>query len=413
MPRLGESPGGQAARPPLTPPRIGVLLNRRDHFQRGLLQGVLQSNLAEHLHRYDSLVRDYAQLKPESFDGMIGCFYDCDLAARLREVGLPAVNLSSSVPDIDLPAVLADNVAAGAAAAEHLLERGFWQFGYVGFGSRLFSMHRSQGFTRAVTQRGHRVIELDLNTLADAQDFATDAGDASGERDAKLRAWVRALPRPVGVLCMSDEVGQRVLGACRSAGLAVPEEVAVMGVDDDPTVCAFYPGLTSVALPLERMGLLAAQRLSAMMTGDGQDREPGGGGGEGGVVQLPPAGVTVRGSTDIVASGDPHVARALRYIRQHACDGIKVNDVMDVVPISRREFEKQCKTLLGRTPLEQIHHVRMNQARRLLTQTDLSIGEVSHRCGFKNVHYLGRWFGKLTGMTPSEFRAQHRTRGEA
>ena len=376
-----------APTPPATP-RIGVLLSRRDPFQQGLLRGVLRSSLGEHLHRYESLVRHSSELNPNMFDGLIGCFYDPTLAGRVREVGLPAVNLSATVSGIDLPAVWVDNAAVGAMAGEHLLERGFWRFGYVGYSSRLFSQRRREGFASYIEGRGHAVAYHDASTGED--------------RTASLTAWLISLGQPVGVLCASDELAQRVLAACRELELAVPEAVAVMGVDDDETLCGFYPGLTSIRLPLEPLGLLGADLLARLIRGEPTPEEP---------LLLPPAGLTVRGSTDIVASGDPHVARALRFIRQHACSGINVGDVMDAVPISRREFEKSCKSLLGRTPLGQIHHVRMNEAKRLLTQTDLPIGEVSQRCGFNNVHYLGRWFGKAEGCTPSEYRTRHRAAG--
>ena len=362
-----------------------MLLSPGDHFQRGILMGVLGSRLSPALHRFQGVIYGQAHAErrdwpdPMSFDGLLGCFYNLDLAARVREAGVAAVNLSSSIEGFDLPSVLVDNHAVGRIAADHLLERGFWRFGFAGMEGRLFSRERRAGFEAALAERGQSVSYYDRRVQG---------------REG-MAAWLESLGRPAGVLAANDDTGQHLLHACEAAGLAIPEDVAVVGVDDDPTICGFYPALSSVALPLERMGLEAAGLLEALMAGGEEPREP---------IRMPPMGVTVRKSSDVVAAEDPLVARAFAFIREKACEGISVGNVIDAVPLSRREFEKQCKALVGRTPLEQIHHVRLNEAQRLLTQTDLTVTQIAGRCGFGDVHHLSRWFARLTGQRPSEYR---------
>lgn len=231
-----------------------------------------------------------------------------------------------------------------------------------------------------------------------------EAGGHSGEaRDAAVTAWLDALPRPVAIFCSNDIQAEAVIGALRGLRVAVPEEAAVMGVDDDPLICEFPPGTSSVRTPAREMGVAAANLLESMMRGCDEPGKP---------LLVPPPGVTVRGSTQVVAQDDPLLARALQYIREHACEGISVKQVVAAVPVSRREFEKQCKRLLGRTPLEQIYHVRMNEARRLLTQTRLPVAEVAARCGFSDSQYLSRVFGKAEGATPREYRKRYQEPGE-
>ncbi len=143
------------------------------------------------------------------------------------------------------------------------------------------------------------------------------------------------------------------------------------------------------------MGLETARLLQAVMAGGAAPAEP---------MLMPPVGVTVRGSTDVIPTEDPMLARAFAFIRDHALEGISGGDVVEAVPLSRREFEKQCKAILGRTPLEQIHHLKLNEAQRLLAQTDLTVTQVAERCGFGDVHHLSRWFRRVTGHSPSDYR---------
>ncbi len=166
---------------------------------------------------------DGKAVSPRDFDGLLGCFYSNPLARQVAEAGVPAVNLSSAVGGIGLPWVLVDNVRVGRMAAEHFLKPGFRHYAYIGYSQRLLSRERLEGFRDTLAERGQEVIEYDM-------------GDAE---PLELPVFLERLPKPVAVFCANDVAGERVLSACESVGLAVPEQVAVLGVDDDESICGF------------------------------------------------------------------------------------------------------------------------------------------------------------------------------
>jgi LacI family transcriptional regulator len=188
-----------------------------------------------------------------------------------------------------------------------------------------------------------------------------------------------------------------VLDACRRERLVVPDEVAVIGVDNDTLLCELSsPPLTSVIPNAHGAGYEAAALLDRLMAGK---RVPAA------ARLIPPLGIAARQSTDVLAVEDRAVARAVQYIREHACEGINVGDVLGTVPLSRRVLEQRFQRLLGRTPREEILHVRLGRVRQLLVETDLPLHQVAERAGFAHVEYLSVWFKRETGRTPSAFRA--------
>ena len=189
-----------------------------------------------------------------------------------------------------------------------------------------------------------------------------------------------------------------MLDACRSAGLAVPSDVAVIGVDNDALLCDLAsPPLTSVIPNAHRAGYEAAALLEKLMAGRKVPAT---------AHLIPPLGVAARQSTDVLAVDDRDVARAVQFIREHACEGINVSDLLRTVPLSRRVLEQRFQKLLGRTPREEILHVRLARVRQLLGETDLPLYLIAERTGFEHVEYLSVVFKRETGQTPSEYRQE-------
>jgi LacI family transcriptional regulator len=298
---------------------------------------------------------------------------------RLRRLRIPRVALYDHRRP-EPPALLNDNRAIGRLAAQHLRERGFTRLAFVGPRGLFWADERRAG--------------------ADA-DVAFDAGKATWEvEQKKLTAWLRRLPRPVGLVAANDVFGLRALDACRRAGLAVPEAVAVVGADDDAELCELSdPPLSSVRFNPERVGYEAAELLDRLMRGGKAPRHPR---------LVGPLGVSARLSTDILAVEDAHVAKALRLIRAGACEGITVKDLLREVPLSRRSLEHRFRRLLGRTPKEEVRRLQVERAKSLLTGTDLKIARVSDEAGFHQPAYLSAVFRKLTGVTPAEYRRRAR-----
>jgi LacI family transcriptional regulator len=286
-----------------------------------------------------------------------------------------------------LPMILNDNLAVGRMAAQHLADRGFRHLAYYGVRGERWSELRLQGVESAA-----KAAKATLAVHPSGGKW-----EASQER---LKRWILGLPRPLGLVAANDIHGLRALDACRRAGRAVPEEVAVVGADDDAELCELSdPPLSSVTFNPERVGYEAAALLDGLMSRRSRPGRP---------LLVPPLGVSTRQSTDILAIDDPDVAKAIHYIRRHAFEGITVEDVLREAPLSRRALEHRFRRRLGRTPKEEIQRLRFDQAKNLLASTELPLARISERLGFHQPAYLSAVFKRETGMTPAAYRNRAR-----
>ncbi len=218
------------------------------------------------------------------------------------------------------------------------------------------------------------------------------------EQDDVAR-WLDSLPKPVAVLACNDIRGLQVLDACRRIDLAVPERVAVLGVDNDVVLCALAdPPLSSIDQDLERIGYEAAALLDRLMAGEAPPEKP---------VLVAPQAVVTRLSTDVVAYDDPTVALALRLIRQHACEHIGIDFLAAHTGVSRRVLQRRFKTMTGRTLQEQILDVQLDRIKQMLAETDLKLDSIARKSGFNYIGYMCLFFKQRTGMTPGEYRRIH------
>ncbi len=382
-------------------PQVALLIETSNAYARGLLEGVA-AYLREHQPwsiylseqgRGDSIP---AWLHGWKGDGILARVENADIAAAVTGRGLPTVDLSAARLLRDVPCVETDNQAISRLAAGHLLDRGFRHLGYCGLKEYVWSLSRLDHFRKAAQDAG-----LDCHVhMADKR--ADRAADWSTDQQ-NLARWVMGLPKPVGIMACFDIRGRQLLDACRSAGIRVPDDVAVVGVDDDALLCELAdPPLTSIAPDTHRTGYLAAELLDRMMAG--RPAPPT-------VHLIPPLGVVTRKSSDALAIDDADVSSALRYIREHACDGISVEDVLRVLPISRRVLEAKFKTLLGRSPHQEILRCRLERVKRLLADTDLPLKTIAQKSGIPHTEYLSVTFKRETGKTPSEYRRATRNLG--
>jgi LacI family transcriptional regulator len=376
-------------------PKVALLVETSNAYARELLHGIrayIRENrpwsiyLAEH-GRGDA---PPAWLRDWPGDGIIARVETPHIAAAVAAAKLPVVDVSAARLMPRAPWLETDDHAIARVAADHLRERGFQHFGYCGDQRFNWSNWRSEAFIKYLAADGFQ-----------AQVHHTKGGkrgSASWEADLRgIEKWIRALPKPAGVFACYDIQGLLVLEACRRLGVAIPDEVAVLGVDNDELLCDLAdPPLSSVIPNVRRTGHEAAALLDRLMRGEKVT--------VGGRL-FEPLGVATRQSTDVIAVDDPHVSRAVRFIRQHACDGITVADVLKAAPLSRRVLEQRFRKLLGRTPHDQILAVKLDRVKRLLAETDLPLTVIAERTGFQHEEYLSVVFKKQTGETPSEFRA--------
>ena len=287
-----------------------------------------------------------------------------------------------------------DDVGLARRAAEHLLERGFRRFAYCGLEDVNWSLERERAFVSITAQAGGACAVYHLPSL----DRTDQSWEAEQER---LARWIVGLPKPSGVMVCHDPRGQRVLEACRRAGVAVPEEVAVIGVDNDEPVCEVSdPPLSSVVPDFHGIGYQAARLLDRLMQGEAPPPGP---------VFLAPQGVAARQSTDVLAIDDRDVAEAVRFIRQHACESLGVDDVADHVSLSRSVLKRRFRKFLGRSVHDEIVRLRIKRAEDLLAQTDMPISLIAEKTGFHHQEYLGVVFKARTGRTPARFRRECQT----
>ncbi|WP_428940289.1 XylR family transcriptional regulator [Fontivita pretiosa] len=324
-------------------------------------------------------------------DGIIGGIGVTVPADLLASFGVPVVNLRAR-SDPRFPSVCANHSMVAEAAAQHLLDRGLKNFGYCGkgFAGHAWFDQRGEAFCRAVQRAGYH---CHMFTLSPEQ-----ARNAVSLEMVGLEDWIRSLPKPVGVMTCNDVRGLYVLDACRRVGVHVPDEVAVVGVDNDQPLCELsIPPLSSVDVNAEQIGYEAAALLDRLMNGVKPPKKP---------IEVAPRGVVTRRSTDVLASEDEEVNRAVRFIREHACNsgGLRVEQVLAHVGLSRPLLQQRMKRVLGRTIHQEIVRVRINAARELLMVPEMTIKEIASRTGFSSVQHLTNAFRTAVGETPARYR---------
>ena len=284
----------------------------------------------------------------------------------------------------------ADNRPIATLAAEHLRERGFRHFAYVGVKGRRWSEERQTWFVRSVEAAGFTAAVHEV-------DSPGKTAHSGKRQEEALANWLAKLPRPLGVMACYDVCGLRVLAACRQIDASVPEQVAVIGVDDDALLCELAdPPLTSVAHDLERIGYEGAALLDQRMAGTAPA--------DSGIRLINPTGVVARQSTDILAIDDRQVAEAIRFIREHACDGINVDDVLRRIPLTRVTLKRRFERFLGRSPKAEIVRLRLERVKKLLAETDFTLATIADLAGFLHPEYMNVVFKQKTGKTPKRYR---------
>lgn len=342
-----------------------------------------------------SLIPALAEWEPA---GIIAHLFDPEVAKALMGLGKPIVNVTSTL-DLKLPLVEVDHVAIGAMAAEHFLNSGFRNFGYFGSSVAGFSRDRERGFRQRLTSEGLRVSAQYAEYLP-----RPAPGSSWAEVDERIRQWLLDLPKPVAVLASNDVPARELAEMCRMLKLHVPEDVALLGVDDDEFECGLcFPPLSSIATPSERVGYEAARMLNELMEGR-QVESP---------LFLPPKAVVVRQSSDIVAVDDPELSAVLRRIRQRAAENVGVGDIIADVGASRRNIERKFKRVMNRTILDEIRRVRVERAKRLLSTTELPMPAIARKCGFDSARRLAVVFREIAGTTPTSYRGQYRLKPSA
>jgi len=327
-------------------------------------------------------------------NGIITYTSSSELCRALRDSKLPVVVCSASLVEEGLAKVRPDELAVGQQAAEHLLQRRFRHFGYLGSSAGYIASQRARGYERRLAQAGFTCATYVVPGVyvTSVEDWQSLLGE--------LERWLSALPKPVGVFTTNDITNRRVAVACHHLGLRIPEEVATIGVDNEELVCEFSdPPLSSVDPDWMGVGWEAAKLLDAMMDGQPAPAEP---------ILVPPAGVVARQSTDTVAVEDLLVAKAIKLIRDNAARPIRTADLLKTLGVSRRSLEQRFKASLGHGPAAEIRRAHVERAKKLLVETQGPISAVAGAAGFSDAQSLCVIFRREVGLPPSVYRKQVR-----
>jgi LacI family transcriptional regulator len=380
-------------------PKVALLVETARGFGRDLLQGIARYSRLHGPWSFHITPGDYKQAIPKikqwGGTGIIARIPDARSASEILKAGVPTIALgltdeqmSRGNPLSKVSEISSDPVEVSRLAAEHLLERGLVNFAYVGSEDRSWSARRERTYYNFLSKRG-------LNPHVYRQ--PKRAQDRMWEREqATLAEWIRGLPTPIGLFACDDDRGREVLEACTIAGLRVPDEVAVVGVDNDEVFCDLAdPPLSSVALNVEKAGYRAAELLDGMMRGRIRKSRK---------IVVEALAVVNRRSTDMVAIDDENIMAALQHIRRSNGKDLSVASVVQQASLSRRMLEKRFRETVGRTILEDIHHVRLERCKQMLLRTPYPVSEIARLGGFATTGYFIQFFLKRVGTTPRKYR---------
>ncbi|BCQ52496.1 XylR family transcriptional regulator [Burkholderia gladioli] len=392
--------------------RIALLFNANKVYDRELITGIGDYMRSTRVS-WDLFLEDDFRCRVQGIerfdgDGIIADFDDPAVDAALRGCRLPVVAVGSSYEDAahyppSLPYVATDNGQLVALAYTHLIEAGLEHFAMYSLppaDENRWAQQRELVYTRLRRHDSPDVpIEAEiyrgLSTSAPTWHHAT----------RQLTDWLRALPKPVGVIAVTDARARHLLQACVAAGLAVPEEIAIIGIDNDPlTRTLSRIPLSSVIQGTVEMGRTAAHLLHQML---------GGARFGGRQILVPPVGINVLASTRHQPLASPYVMRARHFIRQYACQGIRTEQVADYVGVSRSSLEEHFRRELRCTVHQEILRHKLDAAKQLLATRELATAEVAVRCGFTSPQYMYAVFRRELDCTPREYQERTMTGGHA
>ncbi len=317
-------------------------------------------------------------------DGILGQILHRDLMRMIARLKIPAVSISNSITTA-LPSVRIDNDNVGRMAAQYFIGRGLRNFAFFGRKEFYHAGERSRGFVAELARAGFACQTLFV-------------GKKETCKDRSITAWLKALPRPIGLLCHDVYDGRDLIDACRILRLRVPDDLAVLAGDNDEIECNMCtPPLSGVVVPFRQIGYRAALLMDGLLAGSPAPIVP---------EMIKPSLVATRQSTDTLGVADPDLAATIRYIHSKACDGITVHDVVAHACESRRSLERRFMRELGRTPRAEILRTRLEKAKALLCESTLKIADISRASGYGKYVRFARVFKHYTGQTPSEFREQ-------
>jgi len=380
--------------------RVALLLDSARSFDAGLLRGIARFvnlhqpweflRMASFYQRFSGLVTaTLSEIHKHRPDGII--MNDSALVDRLVGTGVPVIIVPVGPRRANARHIISENADAGTLAADHLASQGLRHFAFAGFTEAIWSLERCHAFSR-------RLAECDLPVQTHLVPLAPSARQKRRHQAAIVR-WLAQLPKPVGILACNDEFARSLAELCRLHGLRIPDEVALMGVDNDELICELCnPPLSSVPFATEQAGYRAAELLDQLMQHPQSVVDD---------VRVPASPVIVRQSTDRLAIDDEEVVKALRFIRANSGTIVQVCDVVRATLLSQRTLHNRFCRAVGHSLVKEINRQRALHIARLLVGTNETLGHIARSVGYDNDAHMARYFRREMGETPRSYRERH------
>ncbi len=373
-------------------PKVILMIEPVGEYVQGLLRGIAQySNTFGPWIFYREPGKHEGtlpQIDPELADGIIAKIPNTLRARKKMPQTVPTILIGYREMIPGMPQIFGDSEEIGKVAADYFLNKGFRNFGFCGFDEFDWSRERGQSFKLFLHNKGFRT-----HLYKNLKGTIRKSWQLEQEDIAK---WLKTLPKPVAILACNDDRGQHLITACNLARLRMPDDVSILGVDNDKFVCGLtYPALSSISLGTEKAGFEAAQLLSKMMKRKKIINFS---------ITVRPTHIITRQSTDIIAVEDRLVSDAINYIQKHSSMDISVDDVAQATAVSRRRLERKFRGLLKKSVYDEIRRIRVNKIISMLLETNLSITQIGLAMGFKDITHTGRYFKEETGLSPLVYR---------
>ena len=380
-----------------SPPRVALIIETSVIYGRRIVNGIARylryhSPWSVFLEQHELGTQPPKWLRFGKWDGILSRPTDPALACQFRKMRVPVVDLNDLYDDLGFPWIGSDHFAMGQAAAAHLLERGFRQFAFAGFSNELWATQRREGFCEALQIKGMAASVYE-------SPWHGPSVRPWNEDLIAMERWLKSQPQPLALMACNDVRGLHVLDVAARAGIMVPEQLAVVGVDNEEILCDLCsPPLSSVEPDAEQIGYRAAELLDQLMQARRVQQT---------TIRIPPLRVVTRLSSESLAIQDHIVAMATRFIREQALSGCSVDDVLKHVRVSRASLERRFRQQLKRSPQAEIRAVQLNRVKEFLIETDYTLERIAGDCGFEHPEYMSVAFKRSCGMTPGQYRKSH------
>ena len=334
-------------------------------------------------------------LSRNKWDGIICKHGSKALYDACLEHEIPCVDLCDDTDVFEgIPKIRPDNRAIGNIGAEHFLERGHKYFAFCGFSNNIWAVERKDGFIEGLSAANHKCDVFENENLK-----FTDPEWENSQIEV-IGDWLDTLPKPIGIMACNDWRALHVIKAARARDIQIPNDVAILGANNESIRCELsLPQLSSIPVNAQLYGHKAARTITDLIHGYKPDLP---------VEYIEPLDVVVRRSTDFLKIEDLSVMKGLKIIKERACKGLTVDEIVAEVHTSRSMLERRFRKYLGKSPQAEIRNVQVNKIKELLQETDYTIATIAEICGFEHPEYMCVLFKRSTKMTPNQYRSKVR-----